>query len=241
MPWIGLPYGQHISFKFKDAEGIDCIRSYTPITSNDEIGRVEFIIKIYHPNVHPKFPDGGKMTMYLENLKVGDKVLMRGPKGNVDYSPTKFGSFTITKSVNGKKVVQPYHCKKLCFIAGGSGITPCLQIIREVLKGRAKGDTTKLYLLYANQTEKDILLRDELDELAANPSNELNIHYTLDRPPQGWAYSSGFIDEKMIQKALPPADDQTFVFMCGPPPMIKFACLPNLEKNMYKEKQWHSF
>jgi cytochrome-b5 reductase len=179
--------------------------------------------------------------MYLENLKVGDKVLMRGPKGNVDYSPTKFGSFTITKSVNGKKVVQPYHCKKLCFIAGGSGITPCLQIIREVLKGRAKGDTTKLYLLYANQTEKDILLRDELDELAANPSNELNIHYTLDRPPQGWAYSSGFIDEKMIQKALPPADDQTFVFMCGPPPMIKFACLPNLEKNMYKEKQWHSF
>lgn len=55
---LGLPIGQHISLKFTDAEGKEVQRSYTPITSNDESGYVEFMIKIYYKDVHPKFPDG---------------------------------------------------------------------------------------------------------------------------------------------------------------------------------------
>jgi cytochrome-b5 reductase len=43
-------------------------------------------------------------------------------------------------------------------IAGGSGITPMLQIIRDVLKH--KSDTTDLTLVFGNVTESDILLRD---------------------------------------------------------------------------------
>jgi hypothetical protein len=100
---LGLPIGQHISFKFVDADGKDVIRSYTPVSSDDELGYVDFVIKVYFKNVHPKFPDGGKMSQHLDGLKVGDPLLMKGPKGSLEYhNLSKKGDmngafFTITK------------------------------------------------------------------------------------------------------------------------------------------------
>lgn len=35
---------------------------------------MELVVKIYHANVHPKFPDGGKLTQYLESLPIGDTI-----------------------------------------------------------------------------------------------------------------------------------------------------------------------
>lgn len=46
----------------------------------------------------------------------------------------------------------------------------------------------------------------------------------------GWKYSSGFINEEIIRDHLFAASDDTITLMCGPPPMINFACQPNLEK-----------
>lgn len=37
---------------------------------SDQVGYVDFVIKVYFPNVEPRFPAGGKMSMHLENLKV---------------------------------------------------------------------------------------------------------------------------------------------------------------------------
>lgn len=58
-----------------------------------------------------------------------------------------------------------------------------LQLVREVL--RSDEDRTELALLFANQTEEDILLRDELDKLAANHSDRFKLWYTVDRPTEG--------------------------------------------------------
>ena len=55
------------------------------------------------------------------------------------------------------------NAKHLGMIAGGSGITPMLQIARDILKN--KDDKTKISMLYANQTENDILCRNELEEM----------------------------------------------------------------------------
>jgi cytochrome-b5 reductase len=52
----------------------------------------------------------------------------------------------------------------------------------------------------------------------------------------GWKYSKGFISADMIKDHLPPPDDDTLILMCGPPPMINFACLPNLDKLGYTPK-----
>ena len=71
-------------------------------------------------------------------------------------------------------------------IAGGTGITPMLQIIRQVFKD--ENDGTELWLLYANQTENDILLRKELEEVRDAHSERFKLWYTLDRPSEGWQY-----------------------------------------------------
>lgn len=52
----------------------------------------------------------------------------------------------------------------------------------------------------------------------------------------GWKYSSGFISAEMIQEHLFPPGSDTLVLMCGPPPMINYACNPNLEKLGYDLK-----
>jgi cytochrome-b5 reductase len=44
-------------------------------------------------------------------------------------------------------------------IAGGTGITPMLQLIREMLQN--PDESIELRLIFANQSEDDILLRDE--------------------------------------------------------------------------------
>lgn len=52
----------------------------------------------------------------------------------------------------------------------------------------------------------------------------------------GWNYSSGFISSEMVVDHLPPPSNDTFILMCGPPPMIKFACIPNLDQLGYDPK-----
>ena len=82
-------------------------------------------------------------------------------------------------------------------------------------------DTTHVSLLYANQTEDDILCRDTLEALAAKHPDRLKIWYTLDRPPAGpWTYSTGYVTADMLSAHLPAADEATLIAMCGPPPMI---------------------
>lgn len=62
---LGLPIGQHISFKYTDSDGKEVQRSYTPTSSDDDLGRVDFVIKVYYKNVHPKFPDGIKSLLFF--------------------------------------------------------------------------------------------------------------------------------------------------------------------------------
>lgn len=62
-------------------------------------------------------------------------------------------------------------------------------------------------------------------------SYESNKHIIYSRYPlTGWTYSEGFINDEMIAAHLLPANDDTIVLLCGPPPMINFACNPALDK-----------
>jgi len=163
-----------------------------------------------------RFPDGGKMSQYLGNLQVGDSITLSGPFGLVEYKSR--GVFTW----KGKSIRTTH----LGMIAGGTGITPMLQVIHAIIKDPK--DTTTMYLLYANQTEEDILVRKELETVAERFPDRFKLWYTLDRPTDSWRYSGGFVNKEMIASHLPPPSDETIVLMCGPPPMIKFACVPNL-------------
>lgn len=47
-----------------------------------------------------------------------------------------------------------------------------------------------------------------------------SLRLAVDRPTEGWQFSSGFIDEAMVREQLFPAGDDTVCFLCGPPPMV---------------------
>lgn len=98
-------------------------------------------------------------------------------------------------------------------IAGGTGITPMLQIIRAALKNPA--DMTKLSLIYANVTLDDILLKKELDELTARHSRRFTVHYVLNNPPENWAGGVGFVSKDHIEKYMPRSGNGIKVLMCG--------------------------
>eukprot|EP00958_Prasinococcus_capsulatus_P001618 scaffold141_cov410-Prasinococcus_capsulatus_cf.AAC.16 len=61
-----------------------------------------------------------------------------------------------------------------------------------------------MHLLFANQTENDILLRDEIEQWHTDPTVSFRRWYTLDRPGDGWEYSQGFINEQMLKESMPP-------------------------------------
>lgn len=226
---LGLPVGQHIHLSAMINNEL-VIRSYTPVSSDDDKGFVDLVVKVYNKNVHPKFPEGGKMTQHLDGLKLGETIAFRGPSGKLQYLGN--GKFSIKKL--RKDPPQIVNVKKVNLIAGGSGITPMLQLVNEVLK--KSGDNTQLALLYANQSEQDILLRDDLDVLAAKHQELFKVWYTVDRASESWKFSVGFVSDKMIQDNLFPPSSDTITLMCGPPPMINFACLPSLEKLGYEKE-----
>lgn len=186
---IGLPIGQHVAIQAA-IKGQSVSRSYTPTSNNLDLGVLELVIKCY--------PDGLLTGQYLANLRVGDKVLFRGPKGAMKY-------------LKGL-------CQRIGMIAGGTGITPMYQLIRAICEDET--DTTEISLIYANRTEEDILLREQLERFAHRYPKNLKIWYMLDQPPQKWKYGKGYVTSQVMAERLPVPSDDTKIMLCGPPGMI---------------------
>lgn len=175
----------------QDAEGKPkyVIRPYTPISDPDSKGYFDLLIKVY--------PEG-KMSQHFASLRPGDVVEVKGPIEKLRYSP------------NMKKHIG--------MIAGGSGITPMLQVIDAILKN--PDDKTQISLLYANVSPDDIMLKQKIDILAASHPN-LKVFYTVDNPSKNWRGGAGYISNDMVVKGLPAPSDDTLILVCGPPGMMK--------------------
>ncbi|KAH6654619.1 NADH-cytochrome b5 reductase 1 [Truncatella angustata] len=191
---LGLPIGQHISIgaacEQPDGSVKEVIRSYTPISGDHQPGYIDLLIKSYPT---------GNISKYMASLNVGQAIKIRGPKGAFVYTPNMVRHFGM--------------------VAGGTGITPMLQIIRAVIRGRPTGDRTEIDLIFANVSPQDILLKEDLDALAKEDSG-FRVHYVLDKPPEGWTGGVGYVTADMITKYLPKAADDVKVLLCGPPPMV---------------------
>lgn len=223
---LGLPTGQHI-YVNAVINGKATVRKYTPTSPHSQKGSFDLVIKVYFANTHPKFPQGGLMTQHMEQLHIGDSIEIQGPSGKLVYtSPCEFRIRKGTTFTTLRK-------RRIGMIAGGSGVTPMYQIAQRVLNN--PDDIAELWLVFANQTEEDILIREELEALQSRFPRRFKIWYTLDRAPKDgtWKFSEGFVDEEMLRQHLPAPADDVIILSCGPPPMIKFAILPNLEKVGY--------
>ncbi len=115
---------------------------------DDTRGYFELLVKTYQE---------GNASRYLDAMKVGEKARFKGPKGRFLYSRNM--------------------ARELGMIAGGTGITPIMQVIKAVL--RDPQDRTKMSLVFANLSEADILLYEELKDLAIKHSDQFKVHFVV--------------------------------------------------------------
>ncbi|XP_051124637.1 nitrate reductase [NADH]-like [Andrographis paniculata] len=223
---LGLPVGKHIFISATIDDKL-CMRAYTPSSSIDTVGYFELVVKVYFKGVHPKFPNGGLMSQHLDSLELGSFIDVKGPLGHIEYNGK--GYFT----VHGKQK----FAKKLAMIAGGTGITPIYQVMQAIMKDPE--DTTEMYVVYANRTEDDILLREELDSWAEKFPDRVKVWYVIEKSikEEEWKYSLGFITENILREHIPASPEDALALACGPPPMLQFAVNPNLEKMGYDTKE----
>lgn len=164
------------------------------------------------------------MTQYLEKMPIGEYIKMEGPKGKLKYVGR--GNFYISKQ---------YHVKKkIGMVAGGSGITPMFQIIQSVVKNKDKVEMT---LLFGNRSEKDILIREELEQLREDYPDNFKLYYIIDKAdhPESWKGEIGYVTKEMLENYMPKAGDDTIILTCGP------AILNNLVKEYLPNHMIHEF
>ncbi|KAF3906337.1 Flavohemoprotein [Dactylellina cionopaga] len=185
---LGLPIGQHVTVSATiDSKEIG--RSYTPISSDLNKGYFELLIKSYPT---------GNISKFIGEMRVGQTIRVKGPKGQMKYSANMVKHFGM--------------------LAGGTGITPMLQIIKAIL--RNPNDKTQVDLVFANVNEDDILLKEDLDELAEREKERLRVHYVLNNAPEGWTGGVGFVTADMIKAWCPAPAKDIKILICGPPPMV---------------------
>ncbi|XP_022846191.1 NADH--cytochrome b5 reductase 1-like isoform X1 [Olea europaea var. sylvestris] len=206
---LGLPIGQHISCRGKDGQGEEVTKPYTPTTLDSDVGYFELVIKMY-----PQ----GRMSHHFREMRVGDYLAVKGPKGRFKYQPGQVRAFGM--------------------LAGGSGITPMFQVARAILENPI--DKTKVHLIYANVTFEDILLKEELDSLATNYPGQFKIYYVLNQPPEVWNGGVGFVSKETIQAHCPAPASDIQILRCGPPPMNK-AMASHLEALGYASEMQFQF
>jgi len=121
-------------------------------------------------------------------------------------------------------------------IAGGTGLTPMYQIIQQIIKD--KKDHTHVKMIYGNLTVDDILCREDLE--AMRKVSNVDIVFTLDKPPVDWKEEAGYVTPAMIKKYLAPASEKQITVVCGPPPMMR-AVVATLKKLEYPSERILSF
>ncbi|KAF3957320.1 hypothetical protein CMV_017659 [Castanea mollissima] len=187
---LGLPVGQHIICRGIDSQGEEVIRPYTPVTLDSHVGYFELVVKMY-----PK----GRMSHHFREMREGDYLPVKGPKGRLIYKPGQARAFGM--------------------LAGGSGITPMFQLTRAILENPK--DKTNVHLIYANVTLEDILLKEELDAFARKFPNQFKVYYVLNQPPFAWNGGVGFVSKGIIQSHCPAPASDIQILRCGPPAMNK--------------------
>jgi ring-1,2-phenylacetyl-CoA epoxidase subunit PaaE len=190
--------GQFITL-IVEIEGKKHLRSYSICTER----RLDDTVA-----VAVKRQPGGLVSNYLhDNLNVGDSLELIKPSGK----------FYVETSVKNQRHIY--------LIGGGSGITPLMSILRAILFNETK---SKVSLLYANRSEKDIIFRDWLERLKEKFPDRFNLVHVLSNSTsdQDDSILHGRIDthivERLIRQFRQPGFPEKF-FLCGPMGLMETA------------------
>ncbi|MDF2436964.1 MAG: phenylacetate-CoA oxygenase/reductase, PaaK subunit [Bacteroidota bacterium] len=187
--------GQYLTLKF-NINGEELRRSYSICSSPVEDNELRVAIK--------KVKDGRVSTFINDKLKVGDQIEVMTPMGNF---------FT---------EMNPSNKKNYILFGGGSGITPMLSILKTVLKSEPNSRVT---LLYGNNDESSIIFKKQIELLAVENSDRLNVIHVLNTPPAGHPEMlKGMMTKEknieLVKNYVNLSEDNEF-FICGPGPMME--------------------
>lgn len=153
----------------------------------------------------------GNVTSAVHNLKVGEKVGIRGPYGNGIYP---------YKDVTGENLI---------FICGGIGLVPQRSFINYVLDNRA--DYGNLSILFGTKTYDQRFFLEELDKWRQR--DDVELLETIDGEDERWKGDVGVVTN-LIDKITMHLSSAK-IFLCGPPVMYKFVLLALKEKKVKNE------
>jgi len=187
--------GQYIAL-FLKIGGIRTSRPYSISSQPNQVGYYDITIR--------RVENGLVSNYLLDDVKRGDTLISSGPAGSFYFNPL-------------------IHQKTIVCIAGGSGITPFMSMIREIVEC---GLDRTVYIFYGSKTTEDIIFGDEIAHLARRFDN---IHFipVIEKPAAGYQGACGFITREALRDVLENIENKSF-FICGPQGLYDF-CLPQVE------------
>jgi len=187
--------GQYIAL-FLEVGGIRTSRPYSISSQPNQVGYYDITIR--------RVENGLVSNYLLDETKRGDTLSSSGPAGNFYFNPL-------------------IHQRTMVCIAGGSGITPFMSMIREITECGLDRD---VYLFYGSRTSDDVIFDAEITRLAQRFEN---IHFipVIEKPAADYQGACGFITRNVLGEVLENIDDKSF-FICGPQGLYDF-CLPQVE------------
>lgn len=150
------------------SNGVDVINDYS-MTSAPYEQKIALGIKVNSPD--------GPTSHLIKNYNIGDHLLVSEPSGR----------FTI--------VSKPSEFRTIVGFAAGIGITPILSHFKNILYNEPR---TRLFLFYGNKTYEDLIYREELDNLARNCGERLQIFYFFSQEKTSNSFFHGRLDDKKL-------------------------------------------
>lgn len=180
--------GQYLTLR-KTIDGEDLRRSYSICAGVDD-GELR---------VGVRKVKGGVFSNWInESLKPGDSIAVMAPQGRF-FVP-----------------LEPQARRHHVGIAGGSGITPILSILKTVL---VREPLSTASLIYGNRMLKSTMFKEELEDLKNRFLTRLSLHHVFSDEPTDAPLNMGLMNRDKIAEFLAsvvPAGSIDHVYICGP-------------------------
>jgi ring-1,2-phenylacetyl-CoA epoxidase subunit PaaE len=201
--------GQHLTLR-ATIDGEEVRRNYSLCTAPAESDWMVTVKRI----------GGGLFSNWVGDvLKVGDVVEVMVPHG----------SFTTE--------IAPEKSRHLVGIAGGSGITPVMSLIKTLLR---EEPNSRFTLLYGNRDSSSVIFLEALAGLKDKHLGRFEIYHFLDQEEQDIELFNGMLNRERLEEAIaalvPDAAEVDGWFICGPGPMMDAAEGALLDRNTPKER-----
>ena len=159
--------GQYIALSL-DMGNIRTSRPYSISSPPNQTGFYDITVR--------RVQDGLVSNYLIDEVRKGDVIESSGPSGNFYFNPL-------------------FHDNTMVCIAGGSGITPFMSMISEVVEC---GLARTIYLFYGSKDLDDAIFHDRLQGISKRFEN---IHYlpVIENPPTGYEGASGLMTGELIR------------------------------------------